>query len=347
MPAPTPPTIRVEFRGGPYSGETRDMCEPLRDTVIVADTYRRVTYHLESYWESARMRVGHVYVADPPPRPFAAPDQRVEVLRQLDTAIDRARRAGRVSGGRVWAQPQGGHALRLTRDELQRAQTGRHLIDWLFDLDTRKVVAADPAAGQCQACGVPLCASPSDEFCDAVCQRAWHAERTDPLPASVPAGWPSWADSVPYGDHTIRADECVEGQRPRPGPYGHTDGPDGCDVEFDEGGGCGGCSCHMGHAPCGHCTDVAETPPDDDDQGVTLFGVLLAQLEQTRMQRMAHLREIVERLSDLGDEAARDDTTNREGDQCAATPDVGAPPPPAAPDTSSTGTGAPPEASPT
>lgn len=339
MPAPTPPTVTVEFRGGPYAGETRNMCEPLRDWLVVADPAslpvaayhpahpdpalamlvggpRQALYRLDSYYEPATQRVGHVYVYDevapPPARPAERPplDIRATVLE--------------------WAEL-------IALAEAGTTKTGP----------------------PCQACGSPLGASPSDDFCDAACQRAFHATGAEPLDESVPDGWPSWADPVPYGDRSIRADECVEGQRPRPGqrrrpgPYGHTDGPDGCDVEYDEDGGCGGCSCHMGHAPCGHCTDVAETPPDDD-RGVSLFGVLLAQLEQTQLQRMAHLLDVVavfetSRAAAAAIDAAlaRDQaTSNREGDQCAATPDAAASPE-SSTEPPSTGTGAPPEASPT
>lgn len=36
----------------------------------------------------------------------------------------------------------------------------------------------------------------------------------------------------------------------------HSDAPGGCWVSFDDGGFCGGCSCHLGHAPCAHCMGV-------------------------------------------------------------------------------------------
>lgn len=37
-----------------------------------------------------------------------------------------------------------------------------------------------------------------------------------------------------------------------------------CPEDYDDGE-CGGCYCHLGHAPCGHCTDHWETEPDGYD----------------------------------------------------------------------------------
>lgn len=357
MPAPTPPTIGVEFRGGPYAGQTLNMCEPLRDTVVVLDPTslpsvgfgpiqpdpvlpelvdaRRVTYRLESYYNSATFEVGHVYVADPPPRPTPADDEADEVLglrmaiasaaasewarlRQVATAdrdlplvtdpppptvdvaqrlrarladaVDRAYRAGRISGGRVYAQPQG--------------------------------QVRNPAGPRCPACDGPLGASPSDNFCDDVCQRAFYAKTSDPLPSN-PDPWNTWADPAPYGDNSIRADECVEGQRRARATDQGVDMLDAIVAAF------------------GVPADLIFRFQGDVTRARTGLAALRAQFDQVQDARLEDLREVVERLSDLGAEPH-----NREGDRCAATPDAAANPP-SSTEPSSTGTDAPPEDSPT
>lgn len=306
MPAPTPPTIGVEFRGGPYGGQTRDMCQPLRDVVRVAErlrdsdlvvpdgplgdlttTYRQVTYRLESYYNPTTWEVGHIYVADPPP-PTVDVAQRLRA--RLADAVDRAYRAGRISRGRVYAQPQG--------------------------------QVRNPAGPRCPACDGPLGASPSDDFCDDVCQRAFYAKTSDPLPSN-PDPWNTWADQAPYGDNSLPVDECVEGQRRARGDDQGVDMLDALAAAF------------------GVPADLIFRFQGDVTRARTGLAALRAQFDQVQDARLEDLRETVERLSDLGAEPH-----NREGDRCAATPDAAANPP-SSTEPSNTSTDAPPEDSPT
>jgi hypothetical protein len=303
VPAPTPPTIRVEFRGGPYAGETRDMCEPLRDHIVALDPtsppsvafaplnpdpvtaelveVRQIIYRLESYYNAATWEVGHVYVAEPAPQP--------------------------------------------TRRDRFRAT----VLEWAELIALAEAYEAGPTktGPPCQACGSPLGNSPSDDFCDAACQRAFHATGAEPLDESVPDGWPTWADPVPYGDHTIRADECVEGQRRARVADRGVDMLDAIAYAFD--------IPTEWIATSGDRVEINLTA-SVEGVAVTIPG-LIAQLHAVQAASLDHLRDTV-----AGFSAAH----NREGGPCPATPDAAANPE-SSTDTPSTPTDAPPEASPT